>query len=559
MKILEVSHMSHNRVFSLILILALLLVTPTAALAEDGQFITVTPTATCDEVDFEVTVDWGTAPYSLTWEFGDGESLAVTVADITPLVPHTTSYTYSVSGDYEWTLSIVDSSDPEMTGTTSGTVTIGPTVTLIADVMPPFLILDSGEVTANFTAEIANDPSSYTYAWNFEGASTSSSDSNTASATYTTAGKFTASVTVTDGCGLTYTDTLLIVVFDPQTYCHPRAKQIADAVNSLYPDQAETLYTCVDIYEIFLGSLTGTQTGFGRLWHAYQLALTIEDLNWEQIRDWHLNGTGWGLLVQLDRYSDAIDEVGIADLIDRVLSGENTVSQIRTALRNVVRYEADFEDALSRLADGASPGEMGQFYRLAQEMDLTPEILDSYLELGISMPELKHAAKLATQTDSDWATLAAAHAAGHSWGAIKQAYLLEDEDTEVAEILEMGIQEFRRQQREDARVESETERDLRTAARLAEQFDGNETDVMTVLTDLCDADWSCVRAHFREQAREHRQTEQDQTTAARLASQYAVGEEDVMGLFNGVCQGDWNCVRRYLRDQVREERGKDKD
>ncbi len=553
--------MSHNRVFSLTLVLALLLVTPTAALAQDELPITVVPTVTCDDVDFEVAVEWGTAPYSLTWEFGDGDSITVTVTDITPLVPHTTSHPYSVSGDYEWTLSIVDSSDPQKTGTASGTMTIGPTVTLIADVMPTFLILDSGEVTANFTAEVANEPSSYTYQWNFEGASisTSFSDSNIASATYTSAGKFTASVTVTDGCGLTTTDTLLIVVFDPQTYCHPRAQQIADAVNSLYPGQAETLYTCVDIYEIFLGSLTGTQTGFGRLWHAYQLASTIEDLTWEQIRDWSLDGTGWGLLVQLDRFADAIDEVGIADLIERVLSGENTMSQIRTALRNVVRYEADFEDALSRLVDGASPGEMGQFYRLAQEMDLTPEILDNYLEMGISMPELKHAAKLAAQTDSDWATLAAAHAAGQSWGEIGQAYRLADEDTEATEILEIGIQEFRRQQREEVREESETERDLRTAVRLAEQYDVNETEVMDVFNNQCDADWSCVRSHFREQAPENDQSEKNQRTAARLAAQYSVSEEDVMGLFNGVCQDDWNCVRSYLRDQARGERGKDKD
>ncbi|TET81981.1 MAG: PKD domain-containing protein, partial [Anaerolineales bacterium] len=492
--------------------------------------------------------------------FGDGVSLTV---DDVKSFPHTTSYPYSVSGDYEWTLSVVDSSDPQKTGTALGKVTIGPTVTLIADVMPTFLILDSGEVTANFTAQVSGGTSPFTYKWNFVGESDFAigPDAITASATYTVAGKFTASVTVTDGCGLTTTDTLLIVVFDPQTSCHPRARQIADAVNSLYPNQAETLYTCVDIYEIFLGSLTGTQTGFGRLWHAYQLASTIEDLTWEQIRDWKLDGTGWGLLVQLDRFADAIDEVGIADLIDRVLSGENTVGQIRTALRNVVRYEANFEDALSRLADGASPGEMGQFYRLAQEMDLTPEILDSYLELGISMSELKHAAKLAAQTDGDWATLAAAHAAGNSWGEIGQAYRLADEDTEATEILEIGIQEFRRQQREEVREESETERDLRTAVRLAEQYDVNETEVMDVFNNHCDADWSCVRSHFREQARGNDQTEQDQhqRTSARLASQYGVSEEDVMGLFNGECQGDWNCVRSYLRDQAREERGKDKD
>ena len=553
--------MSHNRVFSLTLVLALLLAAPTAALAEDGLFITVTSTVSCADVSFEVKdIDGGISTYDLFWDFGDGQNLEE--KDVESF-SHFTDYTYDILGDYEWTLSVVDSSDPEMTGTASGTVTIGPTVTLIADVMPTFLILDSGEVTTNFTAVVANDPSSYTYEWSFEGATsfTIDPDSNTATATYTSTGRYTASVTVTDECGATHTDTLLVVVVEPLFGCHPMAQRIADEVNKLLSDQVEKEYTCEDIYYIFLGGLTGRQTGFGRLWHAYKLALTIEDLTWEQIRDWHLDGTGWGLLVQLDRFADAIDELGIADLIDRVLSGENTVGQIRTALRNVVRYEADFEDALSRLADGASPGEMGQFYRLAQEMDLTPEILDNYLEMGISMPELKHAAKLATQTDGDWATLAAAHAAGHSWGEIGQAYRLADEDTEATEILEIGIQEFRRQQREEVREESETERDLRTAVRLAEQYDVNETDVIDVFNNQCDADWSCVRAYFREDARGNDQTEQDQhqRTSARLASQYGVSEEDVMGLFNGECQGNWNCVRSYLRDQAREERGKDKD
>ena len=553
--------MSHHKMFVVTLAIALLLVIPTAALAQDGQFITVTPTATCDEVDFEVIVDWGTAPYSLTWEFGDGESLTVTATDITPSLPHTTSHTYSVSGDYEWTLSVVDSSDPEMTGTASGTLTIGPKVTLIADVMPPFLILDSGEVTANFIAEVANDPSSYTYEWSFQGATsfTIDPDSNTATATYTSTGRYTASVTVTDECGATHTDTLLVVVVEPLFGCHPIAQRIADEVSKLFPDQAEKEYTCEDIYYIFLGGLTGRQTGFGRLWHAYKLALTIEDLTWEQIRDWHLDGTGWGLLVQLNRYAEALESVGIVDLMDLVLSGENTVSQIRTALRNVVRYEADFEDALSRLADGASPGELRQFYRIAQELAVEPEVLDGYLELGISLPGLRLAGRFAEQHDADIAAIVNAHTAGHSWGEIGQAYRLADEDTDAATILKVGVQEHRRELREAERADREAEHNLRKAVQIADRYGVTEEDVMTLYQGTCNGVWSCVRAHFREQTREHDQTEKNLRTAVHLASQYDVSEEDVMGLFDGVCQGDWNCVRSHLRDQAREARGKGKD
>ena len=82
---------------------------------------------------------------------------------------------------------------------------------------------------------------------------------------------------------------------------------------------------------------------------------------------------------------------------------------------------------------------------------------------------------------------------------------------------------------------------------------------MTLYEGTCDGVWSCARAHFREQIREHDQSEKNLRTAVRLASQYNVSEEDVMGLFNGVCQGDWNCGRSHLRDQMREEHGKEKD
>ena len=549
--------MSRYRIFTAILVLSIA-VTPLPALAENGLFIEVTPEVACEGVTFQVNVEDGTPPYNLAWDFGDGESLEENDVES---FPHPTQHTYLVPGDYEWVLTVTDSSEIPLTGMTSDILTIGPLVTLLADEMPPFKELEGGEATFDFTAEVRGGFPPFVYEWSFEGASSFiiDPDSNTATATYTSPGRYTASVMVTDECGATYTDTLLVVVVDPLFGCHPMAQRISDEVSKLFPDQAEKEYTCEDIYYIFLGGLTGRQTGFGRLWHAYKLALIIEDLTWEQIRDWHLDGTGWGLLVQLNRFAEALDNVGIVDLMDRVLSGENTVSQIRTALRVVIRYEADFEDALARLADGISPGKLGQLYRTVQELDIDPIDLASYLEMGFNLSEMRHAAKLATQLDGDWASLIIAHSEGYNWGEIRKAYQLADEITDALAILEIDVQEYRRQQRVQAQEEHQVELNLRTAARYADQYDVSEEEILVVFNETCDGDWKCVQDYLRENPDKVNQAGHNQRTATQLAAQYGVSEEEIWSLFELTCDGEWKCVRSQLREMFREEHGKGKE
>jgi PKD repeat protein len=549
--------MSHYRILTAILVLAITF-TPIPVMAEDGLNIEVTPEIACEGVTFQVIVEDGTPPYNLTWDFGDGETLDEIEVDS---FPHPTQHAYLVPGDYEWILSVTDSSAFPKTGMTSGIVTIGPLVTLLADEMPPVKELEGGEATFNFTADVRGEFPPIAYEWSFEGASdfTIDPDSNTATATYTSPGRYTAIVTVTDECGFMHTDTLLVVVIEPMFGCHPMAQRIADEVSKLFPDQAEKEYTCEDVYYMFLGGLTGNQIGFGRLWHAYKLALTIEDLTWEQIRDWHLDGSGWGLLVQLNRFAEALDSVGIVDLMDRVLSGENTVNQIRTALRVVIRYEADFEDALARLAEGISPGKLGQIYRAAQELDLDLSDLDSYLEMGFDIQDMRHAAKLAMQLDGDWASLIIAHSEGYSWGEIRKAYQLADETLDVQTILEVGVQEFRRQQRVQAQEERQLELNLRTAARYAAQYGTSEEEILAVFNETCDGDWKCVRDYLRENPGNANQTGHDKRTATQLAVQYGVSEGEIWSLFEVTCDGDWKCVRSQLREMFREEHGKGKD
>jgi hypothetical protein len=302
---------------------------------------------------------------------------------------------------------------------------------------------------------------------------------------------------VTDACGLSAEDTLVIVVDDPLAEgCHPMAQWIADAVNTLFPQQAEQLYTCEDIYGFFTGGLTGSQLGFGQMKHAYTLAQTIPDLTWEEILDWKLDGNGWGRLVQLDRVADALGDVGIAELIARVTSGENSVADIRAAARIAVRYEADFTAALDLMAAGANNGELGQIYRAADELGVDPAVVAGYQEMGVRAVELQQAARVAERLGSDWASVLEAHAAGDSWGSIRKG--------EAAQGNGQGDSQGEGSQPDEPkRNEIQNEVNARVAAQLAAKYGVTAEQVLSIYTGACSLDWACVRTTLREQYSDH--------------------------------------------------------
>lgn len=529
---------------------------PGPVFAQSEVEILISVSTTCEAATFKVDVSGPGAPFDLAMDYGDSESALFEGQSTFPfLIDHV----YPGAGTYEWSLTAISTLDPTVLGSASGSLSIGPSVTLTSDIFPPVLTLEAGQADLTFTAEVEGGEGSFTYAWDLDndGITDAGSDPNAASATYsyTAPGKYQASVGVTDGCGLIDSDTLTVVVFDPdnpQSACHPRADDIAQSVDTLFPDQAEQLYGCEDIFGIFQGDLTGSQLGFGRMWHAYQLALSITDLTWEEILDWQLQGNGWGILAQLDRLSDALEEIGVADLADLVLTGEASIQDIRTAVRNVLRYEADFEDALARLADGASPGELGQFYRLASELELDPASLDAYLAEGMTLPELRHASKLAERVDAAWEEVLDAKSFDHSWGEINQAYRLADEETSAADILAIGIKEYRASEREE-------DRNQRTAERLAEQYSAQVGDVMSIYSGECEGSWSCTRKALREGTSTQAYGDQDERTAARIASQYGVAEAEVWTVYETTCSQEWNCVRAHFRELSKENKGKGKN
>jgi PKD repeat protein len=537
------------RLLTLAAVVVSTMAVPTAGFAQTGLTVEASEVAACDTATFTILVSGGGGVYDLTWDFGDGETfMEAAVAAF----PHSFDHAYPGSGDYTWMVMATDTATPELTGLTSGSVMIGPSVTLTSDIFPPILTLEAGQASLTFEAAVTGGESPYSYSWDLDGDGAidagSDSSSSTATFAYTAPGTYLATVTVTDNCGLTATGTLTVVVFDTDANaCHPMAQRIAEAVDSLFPGQAATLYSCEDIFSFFTGGLTGKQLGFGRMWHAYQLAVSIEELTWEEILDWHLNGTGWGLLVQLDRFGEALQDLDTRQLYEMVMAGETTVKDIRTAVLAVVRYEADFEDALARLGEGATPGDLARFYRTAEDLGLEAAALDAYLDSGLSLTDLGHAGKLAERTGASLEEVVANHAAGYSWGEINKALRLADEENTVDEILAIGPLAFSQGQREERQGERHADQEARLAAQLAEQYGLTEEEALAVLA-TCSGNWACVRKELRNLQSTGAPSVQNDGTAERFARQFGVSVDQVWSVYFGSCDGDWTCVHKNLQD-----------
>ena len=535
--------MTNRRMLSLLIAIALALI-PVSTLAQSALTVEVDSSVACDDATFTATVKDGTGKHVFSWDFGDGD----TQKDSEMSGSSTATHMYPGSGTFNWALEATNGAG--LMGGASGSIEIdGPSVTLTSVPFPPLLVLENGEASADLTAGVTGGKEPYSFMWDLDGGGTFEAGEQSRTAVYTEAGKYQVTVHVMDACGLTGEDTLTVVVIDPdEDACHPMAQRIADGVNTLFPEQAGDLYTCEDIFGMFRGSLTGSQLGFGRLWHAYMLAATIQDLTWEEIRDWHLDGNGWGGLVQLNRFADLLEEHGIRDLVGLVVGGEASITDIRHSVRSVLRYEADFDDALARLGDGMSPGELGRFYSTAQNLGLDPDQLDSYLADGSSLQELTHASRLGERSDSDWTQIAEAHAAGYSWGEIGQAQRL-SEDGDWTSILDTGVRETRDLLREEDRSERDQERNDRTAEQLAARYGIDEQEILDLYYGECSENWSCVRKTLRDPSETSAASDPEQKTAAQLAKQYGVSESEVQSLYDGSCAGSWSCVRAELRGE----------
>ncbi len=526
---------------------------------DGGLIITATPVIQCGDVEYTISWENGATPYFFVLNYGDGDTSGILELDSNSI---TLNHTYIDQGEYEWTVQVEETVMGGLAGTTSGVITLdGPAVTLSSVPFPPLVVLGVDDGLIEFSAAASGGTLPYEFYWDADGDGVDDGVSGeSASATFTEVGKYQAQVMVVDGCGFSATDTLPVVVADPEDICHPMAQTIADGVNTIFPDQSGDLYTCDDIYGIFDNEGEENNIGFGRMWKAYNLALTMEELFWEDILAWHLDESGWGTLLQLDRFADLLEEHSLPDLMALVMSEEYSLGDVRTAVRSVTRYEAGFEDALSRIADGANPGELGQLYKLAADLEVDPSTIDEYLADGLTLSELKHTANFADRMEVDWTEIADARTSADSWGDISQAYKLATDGISAAEILILGIQDYRKdlreedkEDRQEKQAEQKEERNEQTTEKLAEQFSAEPGDVMDLFNGECEGNWGCVRKALRDQemtqsTQSEGLSEKDLQTALQIGSKYGFTEEEVIEYHNEFCGGDWSCTRAHYRD-----------
>jgi hypothetical protein len=548
--------------YSLLAAMLLMLVLPRVVSAQDELTLVVTTNIACDQAEFNLEIFGGEAPYTVLVDFGDGEDFM----DADAAGPSIElQHTYPGQGEYVWKVTVEDANG--LIGESEGTIILdGPNVSISSDPFPPLLTIEEGEAGISFFADVSGGTPPYTLAWDLggDGLPDDGQVGGTADFSYSEAGDYTAQVEVSDGCGFTASDTLTVVVVDPEddpeNACHPTAQKIAEAVSSIFPDRAQQTYTCKDIFDIFEGAVFGYHVGFGRMWHAYQLTQRIDELSWEDILDWQLNYSGWGILQQLDRFAGLLDSYGIGDLLTLVTSGEATVGEIRSAVRAVTRFDADFEDALARINAGATNGELAGLYKLAGELGVEPQALDIYLADGWTIPELNHAAKMAGRVNADWTEIIEAKSYNQSWGEIGQAYRLAGEEFTAADILVIGVKEFRAMGREQAQSTRQEARTEQTAVRLAEQYSVEPGVVLSLYNGDCGESWGCVRQALRDRPEAAGAiTDRDERTAAKIASQYGYSEAEVWNVFESTCGHDWNCVRSYFRVLTRGAAGKGKN
>ena len=494
--------------------------TATVAYAAGDLEITIAEVTVgiCGQVSFEFAWENGTGNDRYSMDFGNGDITEdVEISESTITIP----YEYLPQGDYQWTFTINDVSVSE-------TLTVeGPKVTLISNPFPA--IIDAGNpVPVIFTANVDGGSENYTYEWDLNGGTLGDADDlgieileNQVIGIYTVVERYHPQVSVTDNemCDYKTSDTIpVVVVADLSDVCHPMAQKISDGVNLLLlTDQSRDLYTCDDIYALFDNESEENNLGFGQMWKAYNLAESMEELTWEDILDWKLNESGWGTLLQLNRFADLLGEHDLPELMGLVMSDEYSLGDVRTAVRSVTRYGADFEDALAMILEGANTGDINQAYKLATDEVSATDIMD----MGVQ--EYRESLR---------------------------------EEKKVA-------RELHREEDKAAREEKQTSRTEETAEKLAEQFTAEFGDVMSLLNGECEGDWACVRKALRDQEQEMSEgySDKDQQTALQIGSKYGFDEEVVLKYHKDECGEDWACTRSYFREQyiTTKETGKPKN
>ena len=145
-----------------------------------------------------------------SWSFGDGSGANGMVVD----------HTYTSAGQYTAVLTVTDNDGAADSASVAITVAAAANQAPTADISA-VPVNSASLLTMSFDASGSSDPdgSIVNYDWNFGDGTVGSG--KTAAHTYTTAGQYTAVLTVTDNDGATDTDAVVITVEDPSALNAP--------------------------------------------------------------------------------------------------------------------------------------------------------------------------------------------------------------------------------------------------------------------------------------------------------------------------------------------------
>jgi PKD repeat protein len=146
-------------------------------------------------IDFTATAAGGTAPYSFTWDFGDGSQGT----------GETVSHTYTEANTYGVQLTVTDA--------VGETVTVNREVTPTAPAAPltvDFSAAPTGPLSFDFSAAASGGSSPYTFTWDFGDGTSETGE--LVSHTYAAPGSYTVTVTATDSTGITATDSDVVTI-----------------------------------------------------------------------------------------------------------------------------------------------------------------------------------------------------------------------------------------------------------------------------------------------------------------------------------------------------------
>src|SRR5215218_387460 len=156
--------------------------------------------------DFEANVTGGMEPYTIRWDFDDGDSDEEESDDGDNDVDHT----FDVAGTYTVSATVTDSTG--RTVSDSIVVTVEPAPPLTAVEITSSDTEGVAPATFDFEANVTGGTVPYTYSWDFGDGSVESDDDESIDHTFDVAGTYNVDLTVTDSTGRTVSDSILITV-----------------------------------------------------------------------------------------------------------------------------------------------------------------------------------------------------------------------------------------------------------------------------------------------------------------------------------------------------------